>query len=125
MIASVALRVKMISSLRRGVEEGRHLLARALVAFGRLVGEIMQPAMHVGVLRGVSLIEPVEHGLRLLRGSGVVEIDQRLAVNLRRQDRKIRPDAVHVVGAVPHCRMHSLPQCPFILRGRASARTSG
>ena len=96
----------MISSLRRGVEEGRHLLARALVALGRLVGEIMQPAMHVGVLRGVDLIEPVEHGLRLLRGRSVVEIDQRLAINLRRQDRKIRPDAVHVVGAVTHCRMH-------------------
>src|SRR4029077_3079353 len=77
----------------------------------------MQPAMHIGGLRGVDLIEPVEHGLRLLRGRSVVEIDQRLAINLRRQDRKIRPDAVHVVGAVTHCRMHFLPQRPSILRG--------
>ena len=33
----------------RRVEERPHLLARALVAFGRGIGEIMQAAMHVGV----------------------------------------------------------------------------
>ena len=86
--------------LAPGVEKGRDLLARALVGFGRLVGEIMQAAMHVGVLRRVGLLQAIEHGARLLRRGGVVEIDERLAVDLHRQDRKIRADAVDVIGAV-------------------------
>jgi hypothetical protein len=40
---------------------------------------------------------PVEHGLRLLRRGGVVEIDERLAVDLHRQDREVRADAGDVV----------------------------
>ena len=68
--------------LALGVEERRHLVARALVGLGRLVGEIMQAAMHIGVLRRVGLVQAIEHRLRLLRRGGVVEIDQRLAVNL-------------------------------------------
>ena len=105
-MASVALRVKMISSLRAGVEERRHFFPRAFVSLGRLVGEIMQPAMHVGVLRGVGLLQPIEHRARLLRRGGVVEVDERLAVNLLGQNREIRPDAAHVISPVGHCRMH-------------------
>ncbi len=82
LIASVALRVKMISSLRFGVEELRDLVARALIGFGRGIGEIMQAAMHVGVFGLVRLLHAVEHGVRLLRRRGVVEIDQRLAIDL-------------------------------------------
>ena len=46
--------------------------------------------------------------LRLLRRGGVVEIDQRLAVDLHGQDREIRADAGDVVGAVGHRGMHRL-----------------
>ena len=38
------------------VEERAHLLARALVAFGRGVREVVQAAMHVGVFRRVGLV---------------------------------------------------------------------
>ena len=86
--------------LAGGIEEGGDFVARILVGLGRLVGEIMQAAMHIGILRGVNLVQTIEHGARLLRRGGVVEIDKRLAVNLHRQDRKIRPDAVYVIGAV-------------------------
>ena len=86
--------------LAPGIEEGRDLLARALVGLGRLIGEIMQAAMHIGVLRRIGLMQPVEHGVRLLRRGGVVEIDQRLAIDLRREDREIRADAVDVIGAI-------------------------
>ncbi len=92
----------------RRVEEGAHLLAGALVAFGRGIGEVMQAAMHVGVFRGVGLLDAVEHRLRLLRGSGVVEIDQRLAIDLHAENREILADAVDVVGAVAHRGMHSV-----------------
>src|SRR5664279_5078809 len=76
--ASVALRVKMISSGRPALRKAR-TLARALIGFGGLVRQIMQAAMHIGVLLGVSLLDAVEHGFRLLRRGRVVEIDQRLA----------------------------------------------
>ncbi len=56
----------------------------------------MQAAVHVGVLLGIGLVEAVEHGLRLLRRGGVVEIDQRLAVDLHRQRGEVRADAVDV-----------------------------
>ena len=39
--------------LALGVEKRAHRLARALVGLGRLVGEIMQAAMHVGVFVSV------------------------------------------------------------------------
>jgi hypothetical protein len=76
----------------------------------------MQPAMHVGVLRGVGQIQPIEHGLRLLRRGGVVEIDERLAVNLGGEDGEIRADAVHVVSAVGHRFMHIHAKAIFFLR---------
>ena len=57
----MALRVKMISSLRARVQERAHLLARALVGLGRGIGEIMQAAMHVGVFVRVGLLDAVEH----------------------------------------------------------------
>ena len=91
----------------RRIEERPHLLARALVAFGRGIGEIMQAAMHVGIFRRVGLLDAVEHRLRLLRRRGVVEIDQRLAIDLHAEDREILADAVDVVGAVAHRRMQT------------------
>ena len=92
--------------LALGIEKGAHLLARALVGIGRGVGEVMQAAMHVGIFGGIGVLEALEHCLRLLRRGGVVEIDERLAIDLHREDREIRADASYVVGAVGHCRMH-------------------
>ena len=42
----------------------------------------------------------VDHGARLLRRGGAVEIDERLAVDLAREDRKLAPDRLDVVGRV-------------------------
>ena len=42
---------------RRGVEEGAHLFARALVALGRRIGEIMQAAMNIGVFGRIGLLQ--------------------------------------------------------------------
>ena len=74
----------MISSSRRGVEEAPRTVSRApSIGLGRGVGEVVQAAVDVGVfvLIGVrpsrSITAP-----RLLRRGGVVEIDQRLAVDL-------------------------------------------
>src|SRR4029079_7294640 len=56
--------------------------------------------MHVGVFALVGFRHAVEHGGRLLRGSGVVEIDQRFALDLHRQRRKILPHAGDIVGTI-------------------------
>ena len=72
----------------RRVEEGADFLARALVGFGRGVGEVVQAAMHIGVFGRVGVLEAVEHRLRLLRRGGVVEIDERLAVDRHGEDRE-------------------------------------
>ena len=56
--------------------------------------------MHVGVLLVVGALDGVEHRARLLRRGAVVEIDQRLAVDLARQDREIGADRLNVVRAL-------------------------
>ena len=109
-----------------GVEELCDPLAAALIALGRDVGEVMQAAMHVGVFAGIGLHHAVEHRLRLLRGGGVVEIDQRLAIDLQRQRREILPHLRHVIGAVADRRMlgHALASSQRCAAVIASSRRS-
>jgi hypothetical protein len=80
----------------RRVEEAAHDLARLLELGGRGVGEIVQAAMHVGVYAAVDALDGVEHHTRLLGGGAVVEIDQRLAVHLRRKDREVGADRLDI-----------------------------
>ncbi len=68
--------------VRGGVEEGANALARDFEGFGRGIGQIVQAAMHVGVFVLVGLGQPLDDDARLLRRSGIVEIDKRLAVDL-------------------------------------------
>ena len=60
----------------------------------------VQAAMHVGVGRLHRPRHRVDHRPRFLRRGGVVEVDQRLAVDLLRQDRELRPDRLDVVGGL-------------------------
>ena len=110
LIASVALRVKTISSVRAALRNFADLRAAALIGLGRGVGEVMQAAMHVGVFALVGFRHAVEHRVRLLRRGGVVEIDQRLAVDLQRQRGKSSRTRVDVIGTVRDCRMHGHPR---------------
>ena len=81
LIASVVPRTKMISREFRRVEELLHLFARLLVRARRALAQKMHAAMDIGVVLGVAPHHRVDDRLRLLRGGGVVEIDERLAVN--------------------------------------------
>ncbi len=81
-----------------GIEEAPRHLARVLVLLGRGVGEIVQPAVHVGVLEAIDVIHRLDDGARLLGGGRVVEVDERLAVDLAVENGKIGADALHVVG---------------------------
>ena len=82
---------------RFGVEEAAQRLARALIAFGCGIGEIMQSAMHIGVFMLVEMRQPIDHGARLLRRGGVVEIGKRLPVGTLGKNRKIRPNRFDVI----------------------------
>src|SRR6185295_6877734 len=110
----------------RSVEELCYLGAATLVSLGRRVGEVMQAAMYVGVFALVGFRHAVEHGGRLLRGSGVVEIDQRLAVNLHRQRGEILPHAGDVICTVGNRRMlcHPLASSQRCAAAMASSRRS-
>src|SRR5262249_37614136 len=66
----------------------------------------MQATMHVGVFGRIGLVQAIEHGLGLLRRRGVVEINERLAIDLHRQRRKIVAELGDVVVAVGDCGMH-------------------
>ncbi len=68
-------------------------------SFVRLGGALTQPVhapVHVGVVRRVVAREGIDHGLRLLGGRGVVQVDERFAVHLLVEDGEILPDALDV-----------------------------
>ena len=86
----------MISSLDgafRKVCRGRPGL---FIGVGRRVAEVMQTAVNVGVFLRIDVLDRVEHRPGLLRRRGIVQIDQRLAVDLARQDREILADLERV-----------------------------
>ncbi|MOA25085.1 hypothetical protein D3C78_1457920 [compost metagenome] len=57
----------------------------------------MQATMHIRIFIGVGMRNGVDHHLRFLSGRAVVEIDQRLAIDLARQDREILPHGFNVI----------------------------
>ena len=71
------------------IDEASHLDARAFVFVGGALAQRMDAAMDVGVDVRVVALQRIDHRLRLLRGGGIVEIDQRLAVHRLAQDGKI------------------------------------
>src|SRR5271166_2121727 len=74
------------------VQETSHALPRRLIGLGGGIGEIMQPSMDIGVFVLIRMSNSIEDGLRLLRGGGIVQIHERLAVGPLREDRKVRSE---------------------------------
>ena len=67
-------------------------MSGVFVGVGRLLAQFVHAAMDVGVFGFVVADDAVDHGAGLLRGGGVVEIDQRLAVRGGVEDREIGAD---------------------------------
>ncbi|MNX93246.1 hypothetical protein D3C86_1254230 [compost metagenome] len=89
--------------LARGrVQEAGDDLARRLERLGRLVRQGVQTPVDVGVAALHRRDQGVDHRTRFLRRGGVVQIDQRLAVHLSRQDRELRPRGVGIKGSHRH-----------------------
>ena len=90
LMPSVVPRVKMISSALAAL---MNFAARARAASNAVrgaVAQFMDAAMDIGVVVLVVMHERVNDRARLLGGGGVVEIDQRLAVDFLVQNREIR-----------------------------------
>ena len=84
---------------RTGVDEAAHGFARLLVQFGGLLREEVDAAVYVGIHVVVFVADGFDHLARLLRRRGVVEIDERTAIDLTLKDGKIF--SVHLHRAHP------------------------
>ena len=73
-----------------GVEEFRGAGAGGFEGGGGAIAQFVDAAMDVGVVVLVVMTQRVDDGARFLRCGGVVEIDQRLAVDLLVENREIR-----------------------------------
>ena len=82
---------------RTGVQEARDLAAHRLVLVGRQIGKVMQAPVNVCIFHRIGLGDRIDHAARLLRGGPVVQIDQRGAVHLAREDGKILADQVNII----------------------------
>ena len=57
---------------------------------------MMGAAVHIGVHRAVVVLQHVQHRFRFLGGGTVIQIHQRLAVDLLIQDRELRAKGCHI-----------------------------
>ena len=75
------------SVIASGVQKTRDCPPYGFIFLRRLVGEVMQTAMHIGIFMRVSSGDRINHHLRLLRRGAIAELDQWLAFDFTRQDR--------------------------------------
>ena len=80
-----------------GVEESAHALACCFVQLGGLLAEVVHASVHVGVGVEVLAAHGVEHRQRLLRGGGIVEVNQRAAMHLPREYGEVAAYDVDVI----------------------------
>ncbi|MCY1203121.1 hypothetical protein D9M72_146200 [compost metagenome] len=79
-----------------GVDQVSHCVARGLIGICGALAQGMHAAVDIGVERGIVMRFGIDHALRLLGGGGVVQIDQRLAVDGLAQDREILPQPLYL-----------------------------
>ena len=113
------------------VEEARQGAARAFVGVGGLAAQRMHRTADIGVVTPVEGVHRIDHRQRLLRGVGVVEIHQRLAVDFAHQHREVGAHALPVGGSAGgrerrrRGQVHAMPACCSAWsRCRASAAVS-
>ena len=79
-----------------GAEKATHGVAHALEPLRGGDAERVHGAVDVGGVTRVDAAHGLQHGVRLLRGRGAVEVDQRMAVHALRQRRELRAHPRHV-----------------------------
>ena len=84
---------------RTGIEVTGNELACVLVSCGSFLSEMVSSSVDIGVEPLVVMATDFEDDFRFLRGSCIVEIHQRLSMNLMLEDRKTRAYCTDVVAA--------------------------
>jgi hypothetical protein len=84
---------------RTRAKEAADFFARCFVSVGCAGGKRVSAPVSVGVFVLIEQGDAVDHGLRLLRRCGIVQPNERLAMDLLVQDRKIPLDRVSIEGA--------------------------
>ena len=87
---------------RSGINKTADTLAGRLHSRRGLLRKAVHTAVHIRLMRVVDIHYIVHHRTRHLRRGGIVEIDERLAVHLASENRKIAAQCVHIVYFV-HC----------------------
>ena len=64
-------------------------MPRALVTLGRLLAQAENTPMNIRILFGIILRQGIDHSQRLLRRRRVIQIRERLAVDLFPEDREV------------------------------------
>ena len=80
-----------------GVDETAHPLTGSLMEVGGLLREIVDATMYIGIHVQIFVAHGIEHTQRLLRCGGVVEVDQRSAIDLARQNGEVLTDGMGIV----------------------------
>src|SRR5260370_27925562 len=98
-----------------GVEEGTHGLPRLLEPVGRARAQLVDAAMHVGVVVAIELGDAVDDLARLLRaGAGIEEHQAGIAL----EDRELAPELARIEPA--HFYSSKLPSRPARRRSRCT-----
>lgn len=80
-----------------GIQELGDDAPDAFVLFSCKIRKVVQATVNVGIFFGIGTRDRINHHLGLLRRCAVVQIDQRFAVHLTRQDGKIAADFGHII----------------------------
>ena len=82
---------------RRCVQKTAHLFSRGFISRGRRIGQEMQSPVDVGIFVFIGVRDRIDHRVRLLGRSAIVQIDERLAVHLTVQDRKVGANGLDII----------------------------
>src|SRR5258706_677968 len=85
-----------------GVEEPANLGARRFVGRSGLLAQEVHTAGNIGILRAVVTAHRIDYRLRLLTCRPVVQIDQRFAMYLLLENRKIGANSRHIESNLSH-----------------------
>ena len=78
------------------IDKGRHLATRVLEFFRRTLSQGMRTTVHIAVVVAVIIDNRLDYRFGLLRGRCVIQIHQRMAIDLLVQNREIRANTLGV-----------------------------
>jgi len=93
---SVAPRRKYDFAALRRADEATNFLAGLLMGGSRAFAQLVDAAVDVGAFLDVALADAVENHVGLLCGGGIVEIHERVSVDLLRQGGKVPAYALDI-----------------------------